>query len=108
MRSAVCRLRGHDASGPSGVSDQSLATISAAISPPELMNADAFAGTDRSAPTEFDGIVCVNRWLLPRWQPWARDRSGHLTISASARVIVPRCFGLPTAMKAPLPSQRFE
>ena len=44
MRSAVCRLRCQDARGPSGVSDQSLLLISAAISEVDTEKRKKIAG----------------------------------------------------------------
>ena len=64
MRSAVCRLRCQVSGGPSDVSDQFREPISAAISPPEVMNAETFARADPSVLAGSRYSVCANR-ILP-------------------------------------------
>src|ERR1700722_13407176 len=81
MRSAVCRLRCQVSGGPRGVSDQFREPISAAISPPEVMNAETFAGAGPSMLAGSWYSICANR-VLPTALTGGAGRKVHHWTSA--------------------------
>src|SRR5262245_66690547 len=82
IRTAVFKLCGHDSTGPSGVSDQSISRINLPISPPPVSQSARAGAVAFSLPKSIDNLLTADliRCLHVAGLPSIFRDSSHATI----------------------------